>query len=262
MSRETLVPSYTIRACTTFDEFQACMDLQRSVWQFSDLDITPLRSFVITRRSGGFTLGAFDPAGQLVGFAHALAGLDAKMNPYYYSQMLAVDPELQNAGIGADLKLKQREFALAHQVQLVGWTFDPLQSRNAYFNLVKLGGVVRRYYPNFYGHSSTSVLHRGLDTDRLFVEWWVGSNRVARTLAGNPLSDEPVATVEVPREIEEIKAHDMAEAARWQREVRDAFGRHLSAGLYCAGFSPGRNGGHSRYLFFRDRYEEGRMHYE
>jgi len=105
-------------------------------------------------------------------------------------------------------------------------------------------------------------LHRGLDTDRLFVEWWVASDRVARILAGKPSSDEAVATVEVPRDIEDIKARDMAEAGRWQREIREAFDRHLSAGLYCAGFSAGANGGNSRYLFFKDRYEEGRLHYE
>jgi len=257
-----MVPACTIRACKTFDEFKACIELQRTVWRFSDIDITPLRSFVINRRSGGFTLGAFDSADRLLGFTHALAAFDAKMNPYYYSQMLAVNPELQNAGIGAQLKLKQRDAALERKVPIVGWTFDPLQSRNAYFNLVKLGGVVRRYYANFYGHSSTSVLHRGLDTDRLFVEWWVASDRVARILAGKPFSDEPVATVEVPREIEDIKSEDMTEAARWQREIREAFDRHLSAGLYCAGFSPGRNGEHSRYLFFKDRCEEGRLHYD
>ncbi len=255
-------PAYSIRVCASFEEYSACIDLQRTVWQFSDLDITPLRSFVITRRSGGVTLGAFDQSDRMLGFAHALAAFDSQKQPYYYSHMLAVDPDLQNAGIGAGLKLAQRDYALARDVALVGWTFDPLMSRNAYLNLVKLGAVVRRYYPNYYGNASTSILHRGLDTDRLFVEWWVRSDHVTRTLGGEQRTDAPVAIVEVPREIDEVKDRDMAEAQRWQREVRDAFQRHLSAGLYCAGFLPGRDGSNSRYLFFEDDYAEGRLHYD
>ena len=146
-------PTFSIRVCETFEEYSACIDIQRTVWQFSDLDITPLRSFVITRRSGGLTLGAFDDSNRLLGFAHALAAFDARKQPYYYSHMLAVEPDLQNAGIGAQLKLAQREYALKRGVSLLGWTFDPLMSRNAYLNVVKLGAVVRRYYPNYYGQS-------------------------------------------------------------------------------------------------------------
>jgi predicted GNAT superfamily acetyltransferase len=255
-------PAFFIRVCETFEDYSACIDIQRTVWQFSDLDITPLRSFVITRRSGGLTLGAFDESNRMVGFAHALAAFDAQKQPYYYSHMLAVEPALQNAGIGARLKLAQRVHALHHDVALLGWTFDPLMSRNAYLNIVKLGAVVRRYYPNYYGNASTSVLHRGLDTDRLFVEWWVKSDHVNEALAGRRRTDAPDAIVEVPREIDEIKEHDMAEAQRWQRTVREAFQKHLSDGLYCANFVPGKDGANSRYLFYRDTFVEGRLNYE
>ncbi|MEP7271554.1 MAG: GNAT family N-acetyltransferase [Acidobacteriota bacterium] len=255
-------PAYSIRTCETFEEYLACIDMQRVVWQFSDLDITPTRSFVITRRSGGMTIGAFDESDRLLGFAHALAAFDAEQQAFYYSHMLAVDPGLQNAGIGAKLKLAQRDHALARDVTLVGWTFDPLQSRNAYLNLVKLGAVVRRYYPNYYGNASTSVLHQGLDTDRLFVEWWVRSEHVSQTLLGKYRTDTPVAMIEVPREIDEIKQRDMAEAQRWQREVRDAFQRHLAAGLYCAAFRPGPGGDHGQYLFFKDEHAEGTLNYD
>ncbi|MBX3277363.1 MAG: GNAT family N-acetyltransferase [Acidobacteria bacterium] len=261
-----MTPNYDIRLCTTFEEYTSCLRMQQLVWQFSDIDVTPLRSFVITRRSGGMTLGAFDSseggAGNLLGFAHALAAFDSGNRPYYYSHMLAVDPALQNAGIGRRLKLAQRDYALAHGIGLIGWTFDPLQSRNAYLNIVKLGGVVRKYYVNYYGNASTSALHRGLDTDRLFVEWWVGAERVNRALHGEARNDAPVAAVEVPREIEQIKARDPAEAVRWQQSVRSGFDRHLSAGLYCAGFEPGRGDEPSRYLFYNDAYEEGILRYE
>lgn len=255
-------PGYTIRLCQTLEEYRACIEMQRTVWQFSDLDIIPLRSFVITRKSGGFTLGAFDEGDRLLGFTHAVAAFDARKQPYYYSHMLAVDPTLQNSGIGGRLKLAQRDYALAHEIRVVGWTFDPLQSRNAYLNLVKLGGVVRRYYQNYYGNASTSVLHRGLDTDRLFVEWWVGSSHVRMTLSGKPRDDEPVAVVDVPREIEELKVRDLAEAQRRQQQVREDFLGLLQSGLYCAGFRASQEDLDSRYLFFKDEHEEGRLSYE
>jgi len=252
----TGIPRYTIRNCTTFEEFYRCIGLQRTVWQFADLDITPLRSFVITQHSGGFTLGAFDSADELLGFAHALAAFDVWLNPYYYSHMLAVEPAFQNSGIGVKLKIAQRDYALKTGVPLIRWTFDPLQSRNAYLNLVKLGGVVRKYFVNFYGNQSTSTLHRGLDTDRLFVEWWVRSRHVVDTLAGNRRTDRPEAVVEVPRDMDEIKKRDMQEARQWQLQTRTEFQKRLNEGLYCAGFETDPGSGKSRYLFFRDDHRE------
>jgi predicted GNAT superfamily acetyltransferase len=249
-------PEYTIRQCRTLTEFQACLAMQKEVWEFADLDVTPLRSFVIALHSGGFTLGAFDRADTLLGFAHALAAFDQQRRPYFYSHMLAVKEHLQNAGIGARLKLAQRDHARTREIPLLTWTFDPLQSRNAYLNLTRLGGVVRRYEANYYGNESSSALHAGLDTDRLMVEWWVGSAHVARALEGGSRNDEPAATVEIPFEVQWIKDRDLTEARRWQLEVRAAFERHLSTGLYCAGFERGRDGANSRYLFFRDERQE------
>ena len=245
-----------IRQCTTFDDYAACIELQRAVWGFDDLDITPLRSFVIARRGGGFTLGAFDENDQLRGFAHALPAFDEDRRAYFYSQMLAVLPDVRNEGIGARLKLAQRDHAISRAIPLIAWTFDPLQSRNAYLNLVKLGGVVRSYMANYYGNTSTSALHRGLDTDRLFVEWWVGSTGVARSLAGEARHEAPAAIVEVPRDIEAIKAASLDDAREWQIRIRSGFETLLSQGLYCAGFIPGREGQHSQYLFFPDSHYE------
>lgn len=241
-----------IRQCLTFEDYSACIELQRTVWGFEDLDITPLRSFVITRRGGGFTLGAFDATERLVGFAHALPAFDNSNQPYYYSQMLAVLPEVRNEGTGARLKLAQRSYAMERGIPLIAWTFDPLQSRNAYLNLVKLGGLVRTYLPNYYGNTSTSALHRGLDTDRLFVEWWVKSETVERSLSGEVRNDQPVAFIEVPRDVDRIKESNLAEAREWQLKIRAEFQELLSRGLYCAGFTPGKDGAHSRYLFYQD----------
>jgi len=260
MKSDAIVPEYVIRQCETLEEFEACLQMQRDVWQFSDLDVTPLRSFVIARRGGGFTMGAFDASNRLLGFAHALAAFDEKLRPYYYSQMLAVEPRLQNAGVGVRLKLAQRDRALKTGVPLMTWTFDPLQSRNAYLNIIRLGGVARQYCANYYGNKSSSALHRGLDSDRIFVEWWVRSPRVADALEGVRGADKPEAVVEVPRDIEAIKRRDMDEARHWQLRVREGFQKCLNEGLYCAGFEadPKTN---SRYLFFRDHQQEKEENY-
>ena len=255
-----------IRQCTTLEEYAACVELQREVWGFSELDTLPLRAFITARHSGGMTYGGFDPGGRLIGFAHAMAAFDGRLSPYYYSHMLAVRPESRNGGIGHRLKLEQRGRALRLGVPLITWTYDPLQSRNAYLNLVKLGGVVRRYKVNYYGNQSTSALHRGLDTDRLLVEWWVGSGRVERALAGRGLLVEgsagglvePVEKVEIPREIEEVKARDLGEAHQWQRQVREQFLSCFERGLYCTGLETSSTGS-SWYLFSRDEREEERQ---
>ncbi len=262
MKSDVVTPEYTIRICATLEEFEACLQMQRDVWQFSDLDVTPLRSFVITRRGGGFTVGAFNSSNKLLGFAHALAAFDEKLRPYYYSQMLAVEPRFQNTGIGVKLKLAQRDHAHKTGVPLITWTFDPLQSRNAYLNLVKLGGVVRKYQANYYGNKSSSAFHRGLDTDRLFVEWWVRSERVADALAGKRREEKPEAVVEVPRDIEAMKKLDMNEARDWQLRVREEFLKCLNEGLYCAGFEADPASDVSRYLFFKDDQQEKEESYK
>jgi predicted GNAT superfamily acetyltransferase len=248
--------SYQIRDCLSLEDFTACLNMQREVWQFSDLDVTPLRSFVITRHSGGFTLGAFAKSdGKLLGFAHAQAAFDEQRQPFFYSQMLAVSPQLQNSGIGVELKFSQRRRAVERGIPLMVWTFDPLQSRNAYLNIVKLGAVVRKYQVNYYGNQSTSALHRGLDTDRLLAEWWVNSSRVTAIAEGAgkvETQTHAVASVEVPFEIEQIKARNLDEARDWQVQIRAEFEQHLAAGLYCADFVRGNAEKPSQYLFFPD----------
>ncbi len=252
----SLSPLYQIRDCLSLEDCAACLNMQREVWQFSDLDITPLRSFVIARNSGGFTLGAFaESDGALLGFAHALAAFDEHRQPFFYSQMLAVTPSLRNSGIGVELKFAQRRRAIERGIPLMVWTFDPLQSRNAYLNIVKLGAVVRKYKVNYYGHQSTSALHRGLDTDRLLAEWWVDSSHVkaiAETAGKSETHAQPSASVEVPFEIEQIKSRSLNEARHWQLKIRAEFEQHLAAGLYCADFVRGNAEKPSQYLFFPD----------
>ncbi len=249
------LPTYTIRLCSSLEDFAACLQMQREVWQFADLDITPLRSFIITKNSGGFTLGAFSNTDEkLLGFAHALAAFDDKSKPYYYSHMLAVDPALQNSGLGLKLKFAQRDFALQHEIELMVWTFDPLQSRNAHLNINKLGGVVRKYHVDYYGNYSSSTLHRGLDTDRLLVEWWLNSARV-KSIVESKIQSEASATVArvtIPFDLEKLKTQNLEEARTWQRQVRENFQTHLKNDLFCAGFERGTDEKPSQYLFFSD----------
>jgi predicted GNAT superfamily acetyltransferase len=160
-------------------DFERCVEVQLAVWGYSDGDLIPRRVFIVADRIGGQVIGAFD-RDVMVGFAMALPGYRAG-KPYLHSHMLAVLPEYRNAGLGRKLKLAQREDALARGFDLMEWTFDPLEIKNAHLNIVRLGAIARRYMPDFYG-PSTSLLQGGLPTDRLVAEWWLRSRRVRRTL--------------------------------------------------------------------------------
>jgi predicted GNAT superfamily acetyltransferase len=175
-----------VRKIVSIPEMEACVQLQQSVWQFRDLDIVPRRMFAVANAVGGQVLGAWD-ADKLVGYALAIPGLRNE-RPYFHSHMLAVAPEYRNRGVGKMLKLAQRDDALARGIELIEWTFDPLEVKNAFFNVEKLGAIVRRYTPDFYG-ASTSPLHGNLPTDRLHAEWWLRSARVQALIAGEELPE-------------------------------------------------------------------------
>jgi len=180
--------SIDIRKIDSFDDMHACVDLQQSVWQFPDLDVVPRRMFVVARAVGGQIFGAWDGA-RLAGYALAIPGV-REGRPYLHSHMLAVTPEYRNRGLGARLKWAQREEALSRGIELIEWTFDPLQTKNAYLNIQKLGAIVRRYTPDFYGPSASPVHGAGaLPTDRMHAEWWLTSQRVETLAAGKPLPE-------------------------------------------------------------------------
>ena len=239
-----------IRECVRHEEFEQCVELQRLVWQFSDLDLVPTHIFVVSRHTGGFTLGAFTASNEMVGFAYALvAGGGEKI--CYHSDMLAVSPAYQGQGIGRRLKLGQREFALKHGIDLIVWTFDPLQALNAHFNINKLGVVARTYEVNCYGSASSSHLHQGLDTDRLLAEWWLDSPAVRSRLNGAEVpTPPPAATVKIPADISSLKARDLDAARVWQLQVRRQFLEHFASGLYVAGFEPLADGSTFQYLLY------------
>src|SRR5689334_392642 len=168
-----------VRRCQGTEELQAAFAMQKEVWGFSDADMIPLRLFVVAQKIGGQVLGAFD-GDDLVGFALGIPGM-RNGHSYMHSHMLAVKDAYRNAGLGRRLKLFQREDCLSRGVELIEWTFDPLEIKNAFLNLEKLGAITRRYNINQYG-STSSPLHGGLPTDRLIAEWWLKSRRVTALL--------------------------------------------------------------------------------
>ena len=224
-----------IAPLATLDEFREAVTVQRTVWGFSDLDLLPVRFFVVASKIGGQALGAFD-GDRLVGFSIAIPGLKPGGRTYLHSHMLGVLDEYNNRGIGRMLKLRQREEALANGVPLIEWTFDPLELKNAYFNIERLGAVIRRYVHNQYGASS-SHLHGGLPTDRCIAEWWIDTERVEAAINGRPGRRPALeASIEVPADISAIKREDPGLAREIQQKIADRFEKLFGMGLAVVGF--------------------------
>ncbi len=232
----------TIRKCESLDDMRACLALQKEVWNFSDAELVPVRIFVLAARIGGQVMGAFDGR-DLVGFALAIPGIRNR-HPYLYSHMLAVRQQYRNAGLGRKLKLFQRDDALARGFELMEWTFDPLEIKNAYLNIEKLGAIARRYNVNQYG-ITTSPLQGGLPTDRLVAEWWMKSRRVETVLnGGKRAAFQPQASVDVPSGVYEWKASEgtRPRALEVQTRNREQLAKAFGDGLAVLGYECGANG--------------------
>jgi predicted GNAT superfamily acetyltransferase len=225
-----------IRHCHGVAEFAACLDVERAVWRSADIDLVPLPLFVIAAEIGGQVLGAFD-GDAMVGFTLAFPGVRSR-RPFLHSHMTGVLPSHRNRGVARRLKLFQREDALSRNVTHIEWTFDPLQVKNSYFNLVRLGAIVRRYLPNLYG-SVTSPLQSGLPSDRLLAEWPLGSARVRQVVAASrparkkqrpPGRGREWVRIRVPAAIDELAGNKPEDAARVQAEIRQEFEHWLGRG--------------------------------
>lgn len=201
--------------------------LQRTIWGYTDLDVESRALLVVTSHFAGQLLGAFD-GGKLIGVALAFftaSGSELRL----HSHRAGVLQEYQNQGIGRMLKLAQRQDALDRGIKVIQWTFDPLQRRNAYFNLEKLGGIARRYIPNLYGITS-SPLHGGLPTDRLLIEWDLESPRVLQILRGK----EPARSAEaIHIEVPDLSIRKDPEL---QLKLRNQLVEKLSSGYAVTGF--------------------------
>ncbi len=194
-----------VQPFTTLEQFDQCVALEEAVWGYDPADMIPRRMFLLASRIGGQVMGAFlGDSPTAVGFAMALPAV-RNGHPYLHSHMVGVIPEVRNRGIARALKFAQRDDALARGFDLMEWTFDPTEIKNAYINIAKLGAIVRRYQHNFYGPSS-SPLQGGLPTDRVYAEWWLRSKRVERALTGEPQIFDIAERVDVPAEIYAWKA--------------------------------------------------------
>jgi predicted GNAT superfamily acetyltransferase len=249
-----------IRECVTIDEFDTCVRLQREVFHMPDLELSPRRHLIVSRLAGGWILGAFAADGELVGFVHHLVAVrDAEI--IGYSHMMAVSAEYQNRGLGARLKWAQRERAIAEGRNFIRWTFEPMQARNAHFNLNRLGVVIRSYGVNFYGwDAGTEAFADGkqfnIDSDRLIAQWELRTPRVEQCARGvHPTHESaPAATVEIPPDWNRLRREDGLTAQSELLRVRSEFHAHFAAGLVCAGFE--RDGTRPCYLFYSDESQE------
>ena len=227
------VSDILIRPLRSVEEMSVAVTLQHRVWGYSAIETVPNQMFIVAKESGGQVLGAFhqdDP----VGFALAFAAIHHR-RPYLHSHMVGVAPEFQNQGVGRLLKLAQRDDAIARGLDLMEWTFDPLQLKNAHFNIARLGAIVRRYIPNLYGQTS-SPLHAGLPTDRLVAEWWVNSQHVKDTLNNKTVIQKSSERISIPATISQICLSDPPQAKELQSSIRWQFESQFAAGRAATGF--------------------------
>jgi predicted GNAT superfamily acetyltransferase len=242
-----------IREIGSIEEFRACVELQRKVFELPDIEISPVRHLIVTKEAGGFTLAAFYE-NKIVGFVLSIPmfkGTDRAL----YSHMTAVDKEYQNLGIGAQLKWAQRERALSEGIKYIKWTFQPVQARNAFFNLERLGAIVRVYAANFYGTDYTFIngeqANYGLDSDRLFAEWFLDSPKVVALSKGEKFqhTEEVVRKIEIPNSWNQLLKENPSKAIAEQQRIRKEFEEAFAEGLVCKSFE--RDQQRPKYLLFK-----------
>jgi predicted GNAT superfamily acetyltransferase len=260
---------FVIRPIESIADLQACEEIQRQVWGPGDTEVVPLNMLAAVQRNGGIALGAF-AGDRLVGFVFGFLGTSGRFGPEapatvklkHHSHMLAVLPEWRDEGVGYTLKLAQCEAARAQGLRLMTWTYDPLESRNALFNISKLGAVCNIYHRDYYGEMRDE-LNVGLPSDRFQVDWYIASKRVATRLerrrgrlerehytsAGavllNPANFESslprppaqvaglfavMALVEIPADFQSLKSADRSLALAWRLQTREIFERAFAHG--------------------------------
>lgn len=231
MSSDAIV----VRECVTPGEFAECVQLQREVFALPESELSPVRHLIVTKNAGGWALGAF--AGErLAGFVLSVpAFLGGERS--FYSHMTGVRPEFQGLGIGARLKWAQRARALGEGVTHIRWTFEPVKARNAFFNLEKLGAVVREYRHNFYGTDYASSARAGLASDRLFADWDLQDEKVAELGQGGSYSEPrtPAAMIETLNDWQSLVETDPEGALKEQARIRREFEEAFSLGFVCRG---------------------------
>lgn len=264
VSKATEEPLIIIRDIELISEMREVEALQKEVWGCDDRDIVPLTIFAATKEVGAILVGAFDGS-SLVGFAYGFLGREDGLM-IYHSHQLAVRPSYRNFNLGYKLKLAQRDRALAHGIRQMTWTFDPLQSLNAYFNFAKLGVVADAYKINFYGEATSSFLHQ-IGTDRLWVSWLLDSRRVRERLQtkdrsrtsildldriaclvrvgpnnvpqrgqSSEVPGQKYVSIEIPTDINRLQRESPELAVGWREATRWAFSEAISTGYLVEEF--------------------------
>jgi chorismate synthase len=258
------------------DQFRQVAQLEEEVW--GPVDLVPVPILAVTVHRGAVLVGAYDDD-RLVGFIYSFPALKRGLaGASHWSHMLAVSPSHRGGGLGRQLKLVQRERVLSLGIDLIEWTFDPLQTENAHLNFVKLGVVADEYEENIYGESP-SPLHGGLPTDRLVCQWWIRSPQVVRRLEAHELPvvgpdvleaaivnpgsmrgdwwacggvdlshDDPRVRVEIPRDFTGMLAADPGLARAWRLESRAVFQHYFARGYRAVDFMLDRTQPCGRYL--------------
>ncbi len=241
-----------IKECTTLEQLSACVDLQREVFKLPEIEISPVRHFIVTKNAGGFILGAYD-GDELVGFVLSVPAF-LRGEKAFYSHMTAVRDSHQSFGIGRKLKWAQRERALELGVMFVKWTFEPWKARNAYFNLEKLGAIITEYQPNFYGidyaTAASGGVPIGLASDRLFAEWDLESEKVVALAEGRTFHETRTheRVITVTADWARLVASDPKAAIAEQARLKEEFEAALAAGLVATRFS---RGDAPKYLLYK-----------
>jgi predicted GNAT superfamily acetyltransferase len=272
-----------IQALTTIEDCRSVAELERKIWGYTDAeDVVPPPVLIVSIKRGGILLGAFDDAGRMLGFVYSIPALKAG-RVTQWSHMLGVVPEAREAGIGLQLKLAQRKRSLEMGIELIEWTFDPLQALNAHLNVARLGVVVEEYEENIYGDSS-SPLHRGTPTDRFVAEWHLRRPHVERRIAaiGEPIVrdsgvasaplvnasrsikqqwlepgdaaldlDAPRLLVEIPVGFTEMQTTAPDVALAWRLSTRRIFRTYLAREYRIVDFFLARDAGRGHYLLAR-----------
>ncbi len=245
------------RECETLDEMAECVQIQREVFALPETELSPVRHLVVTRNAGGFVIGAYD-GDRLAGFVLSVPAF-LRGERAFYSHMTGVRAEYQSYGIGARLKWAQRERALSMGVRYIRWTFEPVKARNAYFNLEKLGAVVREFSVNFYGTDYATAPEQagkriGLASDRLFAEWHLDSPKVVARAKGNQISKQrdPDAVIFIMQDWLELVESNPAEALEEQIRIRGEFKNAFAQGLVGREFMRAWNDVSPAYLLYKD----------
>jgi predicted GNAT superfamily acetyltransferase len=246
------------RDLTTLDEFAAVVDLERRIWGPGYDDVVPVPILIVSVKRGGILIGAFDGS-RMIGFVYSLPGI-RKRRATQWSHMLGVMEEYRADGVGHKLKLMQRDRTLAMGLDLIEWTFDPMQALNAHLNFAKLGVIVEEYEENVYGES-TSPLHKGNPTDRFIAEWWIREPRPQPDWSGAPAVNDGIemaldqksdrVIVEIPTGFSEMLLAAPDHALAWRMATRTIFTVYFSRGYRAVDFRLDRPARKGTYLLVR-----------